>query len=403
MKAAIYFACLVALGVLLGLAVVRDPGYVLLAWNTWTLETPLWLFLASLMVLYAVLITSGQVFSKLMSMGAWWGNFVSDSRRRRAQLRTQQGLIALAQGQWVQAEKLLAQGAKAGECPAINYLSAAKAAQSLGALDREQMYLELAKQSPEAKQAAELAQAQLFVEKLQWEEALGLLEILRKKSPRQPLVLKLLMKAYQATHAWTAFIELSQDLVKADVLTPEQAIKENEHAYCERFKAQLPSASSPAALAQAWNQIPKAYHYKSKIAAEYAQALQQRGMNKEAANFIRSTLKKEWSAELIRIYGTITDDPMKRLNDAEPWLKDNASCAALLITLGRLAQAAQIWGKAQRYYEAAIAEQQNVEVYGLLGELFLQLGEMDKSAEAFRAGYKCLNSNSIQNSHFASL
>ena len=72
-------------------------------------------------------------------------------------------------------------------------------------------------------------------------------------------------------------------------------------------------------------------------------------------------------------------DAARQLEMAERWLAAHNHDAALLFALGRLCERAQLWGKAQTYYEASLALDNRWRAHLALGELHAKL---ERTSEA---------------------
>ncbi|TNC91526.1 MAG: heme biosynthesis protein HemY, partial [Thalassolituus sp.] len=124
-----------------------DPGYVMLSYESLTLETSFWMFLiltaVALFAAYFVLRTLLIIIGSDRRFNEW------RQRRRsvRARRQTTRGLLALAQGQWRRAERNLTSSAKDADQPLINYLAAARAAYEQGKNEATDEWLKAASQS----------------------------------------------------------------------------------------------------------------------------------------------------------------------------------------------------------------------------------------------------------------
>ena len=121
-------------GGLLGALVIRDPGYVLLAYDEMAVETSLWFAVLLLIVIYFAI--RALVFLALrLGRGPVRVRSWSQSRRSRAaQEQTVKGLLLLAEGDWSAARHRLEDAAPRVSTPLVNYLNAARAAHSMGDL-----------------------------------------------------------------------------------------------------------------------------------------------------------------------------------------------------------------------------------------------------------------------------
>src|SRR5699024_2236396 len=72
------------------------------------------------------------------------------------------------------------------------------------------------------------------------------------------------------------------------------------------------------------------------------------------------------------------DDLLQRL---EQWLVDRPGNAAVLITAGRVALKARLWGKARSFFEAAANSSQSATALAELSRLYLALGDHAKAAD----------------------
>ena len=77
-------------------------------------------------------------------------------------------------------------------------------------------------------------------------------------------------------------------------------------------------------------------------------------------------------------------DGTRQLEPAERWLQQHSGDAQLLHALGRLCERQQLWGKAQTYYEASLALDDDWRAHVALGEMLARLGR-DEEANAHLA------------------
>ena len=139
---------LALLALLLGVGVValieNHPGYVLIAYGQYTVETSLWVGLVLLtliaLLLYAAIALLRKVFSGQRSIAGWLGQ----RKTRRAARLTHRGLINFIEGNWERARRQLVGGAEHSEVPLLNYLIAARASFQLDEADKMREYLGMA-------------------------------------------------------------------------------------------------------------------------------------------------------------------------------------------------------------------------------------------------------------------
>ena len=165
------------MGVGIVAVIETDPGYVLVAYGNYTVETSLWVGIVLLGRLYPVdLCAVVRLIRRLLagqnSLSSWLG-----SRRTRAASRlTTRGLISFIEGNWSRARRQLLRGARNSEAPLINYLMAARASYRLNEPEKMREYLGAAEDAEsEAGIAVELTQAELKLHAGQYEQALATL------------------------------------------------------------------------------------------------------------------------------------------------------------------------------------------------------------------------------------
>ena len=129
MKMLIIIALALALGVAAIWAADFEPGFVLLQYGQWSLETSLVVFTA----IYILLVVAGYLALRSLVLlkqtpkriNAW----KTTQRQKRANQALTRGLITLEEGRWTEAERILVRHATHSETPLLHYLAAARAAQ----------------------------------------------------------------------------------------------------------------------------------------------------------------------------------------------------------------------------------------------------------------------------------
>jgi len=380
-------AALLVLGtaILLTLLAHRDPGYVLISYGGWSIESSLSLFLVAMVLVIAVSYTAVRLLSATWHLPHHLNYWQRQRRLARSIRRTNRGLIALAEGNWAQAEKDLSRAAKISETPLINYLGAARAAQKQHAETRRDQYLSQAYTSmPEAELAVGLTQADVQLSQGQLEQALATLRHLRSIAPKHTYVLYLLKKLYEQLQSWDDLLELIPELRRLHILDPSE-FEALEH---EVHRNRLASASDQLeTLQQCWEVVPKALRQAPDLIHDYASQLLKLGAEQDAERILRNVVKKHWDLQLIRLYGQVRgEDLSQQLYTAEYWLKQHEQNPELLLTLGRICLYSQLWGKARSYLEASLGMDPRGETYCELGNLVLQLGDTEQATRYFHQG-----------------
>ena len=388
----IIFLILLVASVWIGLMVAQHPGYLLMVYQPWIVQMPLWFAILSLIIIFIVfylLIDSIDRFYFLMFRIKNW---LRIRREHQSYSKTQHGLATLIEGRFKKAEKLLISGAKQSIEPLMNYLGAAKAAHEQGEYERRDDYIQKAYQiAPSYDLAIGLTQAELELSQDQLEQAQATLNRLRQIAPRHPGVLKLLEKVYVRLADWQNLLALLPNLRKAKLLNNEQAAQFEKNIYCEILQGA--SKKTLDEIHQIWNEMPKSAKKNPDVVCAYIkQLLRFSDTSNECEELIRKTLKNTWQPELAAIYGKLLFKNVNRPNlnrylvIVGAWLKMYGPKQELLLILGKLCSVLQLWGKAKDYFEKCLTLGPNAEASIEYGKLLEQLGETDEAMRKYHEG-----------------
>ena len=381
------FAILVVLGVAISLTLFaeRDPGYVLISYAGWSVESSLSLFLLGVVLSFSAFYLAVRLLAGTWHLPKRLAYWQRQRRSIRSRIRTNRGLIALAEGNWASAERLLSRAAKTSDTPLINYLGAARAAQKQDSEQRRDQYLSKAYESmPEAELAVGLTQADVQLSHGQLEQALATLRHMRSIAPKHTYVLYLLKKIYEQLQSWNDLRDLLPELRRYHVLESEELTALELKIHRMRLSAEWNSVEH---LQHCWEETPKALQHTPELVQCYAEQLKRLDAEEEAEKVLRGYLKKQWEPQLIRLYGQVQGaDPNQHLSLAERWLKEHEHHPELLLTCGRLCLYNKLWGKAQSYLEASLGMDARAETFCELGNLVHQMGETEKAAQYFQQG-----------------
>lgn len=371
----------------LGLKIQADPGYVLLAYQHWTLETPLWFAITSIVIGFLIFYMLMRLLNGLGTMTTRWRLWAKQRRLRRAHERTSRGLLAFAEGHWKAAERDLIKASQYTDMPLINYLAAARAAQELGEYEKRDDYLHKAHLlTPTAEVAVGLTQAQLQYSHQQLEQALATLRRIHDLAPKNTYVLRLLQKIYLELRDYESLEALLPELRKYRIISPA-----NEDALMQTIYLGLLSKAEKENSAEminaVWVRIPKEMKVQPAILGKYVTFLMRTHEMQPALNLLADGIKRGWNAQLVEDYGNIEGpDPAHQLTHAEAWLKSHPNDPALLLTLAKLCLRNQLWGKAKSYLETCLSVSPSPAAYWLLGQLSEKLGDNPKAWECYRNG-----------------
>ena len=381
--------------------VAHDPGYVRISYGHWLIESNLIILLLAISLVVFLLVTLFGMKRRLShsskSITSWFGK----SAESRAITRTEKGLIALLEGNWGNASKLLSRSANKAHKPIINYLAAAHAANELGQVKDAELMLKKAYDStPDSEFAVGIAQAQIQLQQEQFEPCLATLLRLHKQQTHHPFVLKLLKSVYLKLEDWHSLIKLLPALQKDSKFSPSKINSLEALAWNKLFEQKTDELinrsqqeSAPDILASLWQSAPNALEFDPQLVGTYAQQLIRLEHEHECETLLRKVLEKNWHDELIRLYGIVeATNTSEQLIHAEHWLKARPNNAHLLLALGRLSLRNGLWGKALEYFEASRRLGENKESLAELCRLNMKLKpQQHEHKEAFEALIETLN------------
>jgi HemY protein len=375
---------------------MQDPGYIMLSFRDWTIETSFTLFAVAILLVFVVLYAA---FRLLIAAGLlprrmrrWRKVHGADVGRKQLE----KGMMKLTLGQWHDAEKLFIKSARHQEVAPLAYLAAARAAQGQGVESRRDGYIQLAQQkAPKDSLALTVAQAQIQADFGQTDQAINTLRRLPGNEHKNPAVLKLLARLYTDTQDWPGLVALLPQLKQQKILPQYQFFETEHQAYSGMIK-HIGRHKDAAALWELWRRIPKQLRVKEDIIADFAIAMVNFGQGDAAEEMLYQRLNKQWSDALIYVYGLLDGDAEVHLSRGRNWLKKHPDNPVLLLSLGRLALRSHQWEAAREYLEASLKITPNAETYQELGNLLAFLNEQPQALECYRRGLALTSDSFVQ-------
>ncbi|WP_270826844.1 heme biosynthesis HemY N-terminal domain-containing protein [Aeromonas sp. Y318-1] len=366
-------------GLIFGPQASGNKGYVLISLGNYTVESSVTSAVILAVLFYGALLIVewllGRVFGLRRKTLGWYGS----RRRRKANQQTVAATLAMAEGHYSQAEKLMLKGASNSDTPLLNYLSAAKAAQARGDDVRRDQYLQKAQEeNPKAELALTLTQTQLQIEQGQYDTALAMLESVYALNPRHPMVLDQLRQVHLAREDWAALIDLIPVLHKVGKLTPKQ----EEDLLQQAWRGRLDAASGALeTLRPLWQELPRKLRQDPDLLAVYGDRLRQLGADNEAAELWLDALRKQVSPQLLARLPKLKLDSYQPMLALLQKIQDqpgvDAALAQVYLLAGQL-------DDAQRLLEQEVAKAPNAAVYHALGQVMDKRRLTNKANEYYR-------------------
>ncbi len=402
MKNILYFLGSLLLAVAAAFAVNKwlagydTPGYVLIGIGHWSLETSLVVFAIGLIIGFFILYFFFRLLGWLIRLPGHIKHRSKNIKFNRSQEALIAGLVDSAEGNWEKAEKILIKHASHSGAPLLHYLTAARAAQSRGAFDKRDEYLQkAAAQAPGSDVAIGLTQAELHLSGNQFEQALETLTKLHSIEPSHASVLKLLHQTYQHIGDWEGIRRLIPSLNTNKILM-EAEIKLLETETFSRLLKQAAETGDTGTITALWTEIPEYIKTMHGVSAIYFAAMINAGAGAEIEDELATTLSAYWDQTLAVLFGSIQSaDVAKQLEKAEQWLSLHAGDAVLLTVLGKLSLKCNDIIKADHYLTQSIRIEPSVQAYQLLGDLLLAHGDKDKASSYYKAGLELASSEIV--------
>nr|WP_246490994.1 heme biosynthesis HemY N-terminal domain-containing protein [Chitinivorax tropicus] len=233
-----------------------------------------------------------------------------------------------------------------------------------------------------------ITQAELLADQRETTAALDALEEAKSIAPKLTNALRLELKIRQQRGEPEAVLRILEQLQKSDAIDTATAQTIRLASHLHILKHEPMNARS---LREWWSRLDKHDRLQPRLAAAAARKLLQLGDIELATDVLINALEQDWDTELIELFGNLhhnhpqgNDNLLKLIQQAESWLPQHPKDAALLLTLGRLCHAQQLWGKAQSYLEASLAVSPSVVAHIELAQLLEHIGKHEQAAQHFK-------------------
>lgn len=382
MKALLWLLALFVLSVVLSLAARFNESYLLLILPPYRAEISLNLAIFLAVVLFGLL----YGLLRTLALAASLPKQAREYRQRRAREEAVQifhdAIRLFLAGRVGHALRKAAQADSAGAAPGLTALLAARCAQTLGEPVKGQAWLEKASlDAPPLQPAKLILEAELQLDEQRCADATTTLGRLRVLAGRRLAALRLELRAHEGCGNWSAVLQSTRLLERHHGLPLElaRAIKQRAH----RAHIAQRQGDNEQVLAY-WRQLPTGEAMG--ILPDVADALRWHDATGELRHTIAEQLDRHWDTDLLQIYGQLHGGRLPdSLARATAWLSGHPQDRPLLLALGRLCLAQDLWGQAQTYLEEALSLADRPDVRLELARLFDRRGRADDALAHYRA------------------
>lgn len=354
MRALLWLLGIFSVAVALAVAAAYNSAYLLLVMPPYRIQISLnlavLLGVLGFVGLYALIRLVAHTLALPAAVEAWRQR----THRQAAADALQAGSRLYLEGRYGQAYRHAEAAYDGGFAPGLAALLAAKAAHALRESERRQQWLErAAAHDGETHMARLMVEAEQAVADRRYDIAALLLDQLRARGHRHIASMRLSLQTEQGRGRWDEVARIARQLRKYKALTAEQAAPLLRRALIEQLQD---AEGDLEALHRLWNSIPADDRLDPHLLQRALPHFIAAGDQQMAAKVIEESLEREWEPDLVILYGRCRSlDLRTQLVTCERWLKAHPEDASLLLTLGRLCLRAQLWGKAQSYFEASLS------------------------------------------------
>jgi len=391
-RAFIYSLIALGLGAWLYIMLGDDPGYVLISFGNWSVESTLVALVLFLLVLLVLVFGLYKLATLLNPFGLLRGDswFGASRRRKAAAAASEEGMRLLLLGHWQDAYKLLVENAGRVDNPVFNYLAASLAAwQRKDDVSWKYCLEQAARKARSSNPGIKSLQALLEYRSGKIEQSLAILIALDREAPGSPYVLNLMMNCYVTLQDWDKLGALIPALEKHKVVNAPEILRLRGKIAAHSLSRITVQNGSASALQNQWQSMDKEVKRNEEMTLVYMDKLLEFSLPEDALSVALAYLNKQWSDKVVLKAGYLeTSEPGNLLVNMEHWIKERPGNPALMLSLGRVSLRNKLWGKAREYFESslrfskskALSAQANAE----LARLMDHLGEHEHSASLYR-------------------
>lgn len=352
------------------------PGYILIYYNHYSIETSFWICLLILIllvvVLYGLIRLSSISTRYMIRLGFLPRSFSLKKARKKQYL----GTLAYLDKRWLEASELLSQAAMDSETPFLHYMMAIQASIEVGDKESAEEFYVLAEKLEDADELS-LALVKLDIAALGSDtvETNNQIKALRNDYPSSKRVLATAMQAYLSQKNWQALDELIPALNRYKVVAQER-LDEIRAQVAAQLLQQAADNDDKQGLQELWKRYAK-QHRDEAVARAYFSAMIKFNHLSDVEKQIQQLLKKQWQTHLIDLYSSFSSDKglQQQWEYAFAFYDTHKQDPAYLAALGKLALRMGEADKAKEYLSQSVSIQADSETYLALMSLHKQNGD----------------------------
>ena len=306
------------------------------------------------------------------------GKATKNLKHNRSRKKFASGLLALSEGKWPQAEKLLVKSAGQSPTPELSFMAAARAAMAQNNLEQAEHYLDQAEKCIENPLTVDLTRCELWIKADLADKAIPLLQTILKSYPNNPRAIHLLTQAAQQNNDWTQLRQILPKAAKLKLINAQQQTLLTSRSWEEA----LNSAQSVSQLETTWAEIHK--NQKQNLLTHFSENALRVGAYQILTETIEKQQKQQFSEQLVDYWSRLPHNLNHRIKVAEKWLSNHPDSAPLLTCLGQLHIQKKQWQQAEDHLNKALSIAPSATINQLLGNIYYQQQQPEKALQHYQ-------------------
>ena len=384
------------LGILVGLLIVHDAGYVLVAFDTYTVETSVWVALFVLaLVVTGIRLLQGFVRS-VASGGNLLAGVIHKARRQDAAHYLYEAMRQEADNQFERAVTSYRSAMKRAPDSVFLWLRAATAANQAGDhTERDRLMDEAKTKFPKFSPFLDCHFAELLHASGQRSEAWNVLDSPERKSD-SVAVLEAKARLLRQDEDWSGLIPVLSALLKKGVGDVAALRSEWMDAHNQELKELARSGADEGRLKSAWTRLSKELKKDSDLFRTYCESLVSVGRPEEAAGLLIKRLRKSYEEPLARLLGALPTPPQDRIKSLGAFARNHPESPAAHLGLGRALALVRDLDGAREALQKSLDLQSSAETLEELAQVEVHAQQHERAAELLRRAAEMRSEKAIR-------
>ncbi|MDO8953867.1 MAG: heme biosynthesis HemY N-terminal domain-containing protein [Gammaproteobacteria bacterium] len=349
MKRFLWVLAVLIIAVVLGVALINLPGYVLIQISHGSVAMPLWL--AGLGILFSFLLLF--ILYRLWAMVMVVPGMIKRYKQRRSMQGLQNALDSLLSTDWLKAELHFKRLARAQFLLPYTQLMAANCAAKSGRIEAQEAYVKLARPIL-ARDALliELGKLDILIAAENFQGLITQIQKLKVQYPSNPGLLRREILALQQLKAWPQIVELLAESKQNALFSEAEYEKMASEAYAMNLTRAIRYA--PQTVDELWAAIPEQFHSHLNVATAYIRHL----LKAQQADLAEAVLQKA--------------------------LEHHAANAESLALIAQVSLSKRDYIHARQNAELSLSSRPNAAAYSVLAQIYEHAGDMPKAMQAYK-------------------